>query len=411
MSEVKFILKEPNSSNRTLIYLVHNYNYNRFKYSTKEKIVPKNWNFTNQRARQSKQFPENFELNARLNQIEQMYNVVFRRLLNDTNQLNNKELKNELDLALGFRKEKKGRSDIVSFAEDFITSVENNRRNSTITVYRSTLKHLKNFSSANNYKLDFDSIGIEFHNKFTKYLRDKLGLSNNTIGKYIKTVKTFLNEATEQGVNKNIEFKRRSFKVYHEEAENIYLTLDELEQIEKTELPNPRQEEIKDMFLVGCYTGLRFSDLVTLGKDHINFETRLISIISEKTSTPVTIPLHPVVVEILKKYGDKLPKQITNQAMNRSLKEIMRLCSINEKVETAKNVKGNIEKSIVKKHELVTVHTARRSFATNLFLSGVPSLSIMKITGHKTEKSFMKYIKISDIENAHNLLNHPFFAK
>jgi hypothetical protein len=63
-----------------------------------------------------------------------------------------------------------------------------------------------------------------------------------------------------------------------------------------------------------------------------------------------------------------------------------------------------------KKHELITTHTARRSFATNAYLQNVPTISIMKITGHRTEKSFLKYIKISQEDNANKLINHPFFV-
>jgi integrase len=70
---------------------------------------------------------------------------------------------------------------------------------------------------------------------------------------------------------------------------------------------------------------------------------------------------------------------------------------------------GEVKKDIFKKYELITSHVARRSFATNLYLVDVPSITIMKITGHKTEKSFLRYIRITQEENANKLLNHPFF--
>ena len=72
--------------------------------------------------------------------------------------------------------------------------------------------------------------------------------------------------------------------------------------------------------------------------------------------------------------------------------------------------KGGIKQNVsFKKHELITVHTARRSFATNAYLMNIPPISIMKITGHKTERAFLKYIKISQEDNANKLINHPFF--
>jgi integrase len=90
--------------------------------------------------------------------------------------------------------------------------------------------------------------------------------------------------------------------------------------------------------------------------------------------------------------------------MNSYLKEIGELVGIDEKT-TRTFTKGGLKASqLYKKFELITTHTARRSFATNLYKAGFPSLSIMKITGHKTETSFMKYIKISHEENANKLL-------
>ena len=70
---------------------------------------------------------------------------------------------------------------------------------------------------------------------------------------------------------------------------------------------------------------------------------------------------------------------------------------------------GERKREVLKKHDLISVHTARRSFATNAYLQNVPTSSIMKITGHRTEKSFLKYIKISQEDNANKLVNHPFF--
>lgn len=121
-----------------------------------------------------------------------------------------------------------------------------------------------------------------------------------------------------------------------------------------------------------------------------------------KTGHPVMIPLHPVVERIMKKYDYQLPKLISNQKFNEYLKDVVK----DEKL----NLTETIEKSITrggvkqttqyKKWELVKSHTARRSFATNLYLRHVPTITIMAVTGHKTEKSFLKYIKVTPTEHA-----------
>lgn len=95
--------------------------------------------------------------------------------------------------------------------------------------------------------------------------------------------------------------------------------------------------------------------------------------------------------------------------MNLYLKELVAKAEINELVETTITKGGKIEKNTLPKSQLVSTHTARRSFATNLYLANVPSISIMKITGHRTESSFLRYIRVSQKENADKLLTHPFF--
>ena len=95
--------------------------------------------------------------------------------------------------------------------------------------------------------------------------------------------------------------------------------------------------------------------------------------------------------------------------MNKCLKEIAELARIDKPIECTITKAGILQKNTFPKYELITTHTARRSFATNLYLADVPSISIMKITGHRTEKSFLKYIKVTQEQNADKLLNHPFF--
>jgi integrase len=95
--------------------------------------------------------------------------------------------------------------------------------------------------------------------------------------------------------------------------------------------------------------------------------------------------------------------------MNEYIKKVGEIAKINEMTMSSITRGGMIEKTTTEKYKLISTHTARRSFATNLFLADVPAITIMKITGHKTDKSFLRYIRISQEENANKLLNHPFF--
>lgn len=410
MAKATFRLKEPNSKSETLIYLFYHYQYTRFKYSTRETINPKYWNFNNQRVKESRNFPSYPEFNTRLDNLENGINNAFRKLLNDGIQPNNDLLKKGLEFQLDNKVLKQHKLTLFEFIDDFINESENIKQSSTISVYKTTLKHLKDYTESKNKNVNFDSINLTFYSSFTKYLSQDLEMSINSIGKYIKTIKTFLNEATERGFNENLEFRKSKFKTISEETDAIYLTADELKIIEEKDFSQkPNLERVRDLFLLGCYTGLRFSDFSQISQENIIESKSIIQIRTQKTKEKVSIPIHPIVKRILVKYENSIPKAFTNQIMNKYLKDIVEICEIDTPTEITTSKSGLVQKSTVPKHKLVTTHTARRSFATNLYLADIPSISIMKITGHKTEKSFLRYIKVTQEQNADKLLTHPFF--
>lgn len=189
------------------------------------------------------------------------------------------------------------------------------------------------------------------------------------------------------------------------EVESIALNESELNQLAKLDLSNkPHLERARDLFLCGCWTGLRFGDLSRVRPE--NIQDGFIYITQSKTGDRVTIPLHPVVSEILQKYDGQLPPAISNQKTNEFLKAIGQLAGLNDPIHQTE-IKGGIKRTVKRqKWEMVSTHTARRSFATNLYKSGFPSPSIMKITGHKSEAAFMKYLKVSPDDHARLLQQH-----
>ena len=130
---------------------------------------------------------------------------------------------------------------------------------------------------------------------------------------------------------------------------------------------------------------------------------------SKKTKYAVVIPLHQVTKCILKKYDGSLPPSQNEQVMNRNLKELGRLCGMDEEV-IFKTTKGGRMTSCKRpKYEMIKTHTARRSFCTNAYLSKMDTLDIMALSGHKTEANFLKYIKVSGKERAKRIAEHEFF--
>ena len=295
--------------------------------------------------------------------------------------------------------------DLIPFIEEFIIESRSSKRPGTIKGYVTTLNHLKAFEIKRKVKLNYDSINMAFYANFKKYLMTELELGRNVFGKYVKVLKTLLNAALERKLHNNQEYKSKGFKALDEVADTIYLTEVELQRIFDLDLSNnPRLEKVRSLFYVGCFTGLRWSDFTQIKPQ--NIQNGFINIMTQKTSQKVIVPLHPNVLQIMKRYDNVLPMQISNQKFNVYLKEIGLLAGIDETITVTKMKASGKEEKTYKKYERITSHCARRSFATNLFLQGFPSLNIMKITGHKTERAFLKYIKVTEEQAAVLLKEH-----
>lgn len=279
--------------------------------------------------------------------------------------------------------------------------------------YQVTFNYLKEYAKEYG-EPDFKDIDMEFYQLFVDLLRNynkidadgniiKSGLATNTIGKKIQTLKVFLNSATEQGINKYSMYKSKNFKSLSEEVDTIYLTKSELRKLYHFDFSNkPYLERVRDQFIVGCLTGFRYSDLSQIKPERI--EGDYIRIKQFKTRGKVVIPISPIVREILNKYDGSLPKAISNQKYNLYLKEAAKLAGLDAIFINSKNVNGMHIEYKEPKHKLIGSHTARRTFCTNAYLDGIPTLSIMAISGHKTERAFLKYIKVDADEHAKKVL-------
>ena len=261
------------------------------------------------------------------------------------------------------------------------------------------------------YNIDFDTITLDFYYDFVDF-GNKNELSINYIGKHIKTLKTFLNEAIEQGVTDNNQFKSKKFKVLKEDADNIYLTIKELDKISNLDLSSkPKLDRARDLFLIGAFTGLRVSDYNNLSSHNIKTVNgvKMLHVKTQKTGKLVNIPLHPCVINILDKYNGSTPKKMPDQHINNHIKTIGQLAKINGKEQITQTIGGKEITKTKPRYELIKTHTARRSFCTNAFLSGMQSIDIMAISTHKTESAFLKYIKVTTEQTAVRMASHEFF--
>lgn len=419
MAKFNFNLREKSKDGETPVILIVRYNGERIKYPTGKTIHPKFWNDNDQLARQVKEFPQAKVFNEGLKNLKGIAEKAFLKLEAELERPPQKtEFLERLDKERGIDEPQ---PEIITYtflglfkkfiqdSESGLRLTDNGKRfeKRTIQKYNTTYSRLEDFGKG--YNLTFESIDKNFYTKFVAFLNKK-GYTLNTVGKYIQALKTFLTYATENGYNTNLYFKTKKFKAHQKQGFSIYLTESEIQAIyEKDFSVSPHLERVRDLFVVGCWTGLRFSDFTAIKEE--NIEGDYLHIKTFKTGEKVVIPIHPMVREIMNKYKDQysnsLPPAISNQKMNAYLK------IISESVEVLKvNVDAEYQKGgfkvteAKKKHELVTTHTARRSFATNVYKSGFPAISLMKITGHRTEKAFLLYIKVTPEENAHKLMEH-----
>jgi len=420
MAEVNFYLRDNKSESETGVLLYFSYNGNRLNVCTVDRIDPKYWDNVNQKARQTKSFATNAEFNTRLGNVKNKVQDVYRKYLNDNDHqqplpatirsLIKAELLDKIEPLTNKS------FTLITFAEYYVNQIETGKRlskdgkrlsNSTLKIHKTHLAILKEYQLTKRKPITFEDITLEFYLDFTDHLTTVRKYSINSIGKHIRTLKGILNEATETGKNTKLDFKSKRFVAPTQEIDNVYLNPNELAILQAYDLSrNPRLERVRDLFLIGCWTGLRFSDFSAIPAK--NIKEKYIHIKTQKTGKEVVIPIHPTVRSIIKKYDGKtensLPLPISNQKMNDYLKEIGELAGLNEIIQRERTKAGKNTIINLPKFKHLTTHTARRSFATNSYNSNLPTLSIMAITGHKTETSFMKYIKVTPMEHASKLL-------
>src|ERR1017187_1061110 len=283
MATANFYLKEPDSKGKTLIRFYFRFSENKQKrkvlFSTKESVLPKDWDEKNQKVRRT---VSGFsDINYKLESLKKDAMDIYRSLdlERPRKPITPELIKSKLDYSYG-RTEAPVSFNFISFIEFYIKQVETTKKEATLKGYRNTLTHLKEFKGKKH--IEFEDINLDFYNDFTEFLIHQKQFATNTIGKQIKNVKVFLNEATERGINKKLDYKSKRFKVVSEEADTIYLTESEIKNLYDLDLSeNPRLERVRDLFIVGCYTGLRFSDFSQIASE--NIKNGFISIRTQKT--------------------------------------------------------------------------------------------------------------------------------
>jgi integrase len=398
--KVHFILRKKSDSKendpRTIYLVVREGKNKKIRFSMYYSVRVAEWNIKTERVREIATILNRFIINQRLNTVETAVNSFIISQVGISLD----------DLAIKIKEylhpaEQPKAISFMQFLNNYLIEAETrpSRQGGEKLAFKTKQKFRQLSDCLNSYceyrhkKLSFDSFSIDFYNDFLNYLYDVRNVSIGYAGMFISKLKQVLRSAEKRGIEVNQAYK--DYRVLKEEADNIYLTETELKQIENVELTESLSN-MRNLFLIGCYTGLRYSDFSRLTTD--NIEGNNIRIRQQKTGDEVIIPLLSDYVKNLIINGNY--RKISSQKLNEGIKEVCKRAGITGKFMKTISKGGEKQTLIFNRWEKVSTHTARRSFATNLFLRGVPSLSIMKITGHHSETVFMKYIKIDKEQNA-----------
>ncbi|MBS1668945.1 MAG: site-specific integrase [Bacteroidetes bacterium] len=291
--------------------------------------------------------------------------------------------------------------------DDYVTSKKSTVKRCTINVINMMKSHLKSYEIHRRDPITFDSFDVAFYEGFVKFLtydiiqarrRDGVrGLKVNSVGKTIKHLKSFLRDRM---VKKIIPFMDLSaFKGMEEEVDAVYLNWQELSKIYHLDLSKNRNfEKYRDLFVLGCLTGFRFSDYSDIRPEELR--GGMLYVNQAKTLSTVVVPLREDAKRILiDKYNMQMP-QVSNPNFNHYIKEVAKLAGIDEMIKITHKRGNRIIEEIRPKYAWVMSHTCRRSFCTNEFLDGTPINLIMAISGHRTEKAFRRYIKADQVQKA-----------
>lgn len=414
MPKYNFNLRDGNAERSTPVNFVIRWGTRRLVYPSGESILPVHWcgekgqrNY--QRAKQTKAFPEYPEFNSRLDQLEGLAKAAFRQFhLDNGRDPEVGELKAELDKATG--KTTARPVDLLGYIVAFIERAQGNMNPKTgkplHSTYhgrnRLTAQLLKDYIATKRMgpRVPFSALDAEFVEGFMKYLTTTKGLAMNTVGKYMRALRMFVSAAEEEGFEVHRGFRSKRITIPEERTDKVYLTEVELDAMHTLDLTrSARLDKARDLFLIGAWTGLRFGDLSMLAQEHV--DGGRIRIRTSKTGKQVVIPLHPMVAVILAKYDGAPPQAISNQKLNDYVKEVAAIIPALQAKVMVGITKGGVRREVARaKWELIASHTARRSFATNLYKRGIPSQTIMAITGHRTESAFLKYLRLDGEQHA-----------
>lgn len=355
---------------------------------TGERILPKHWDASAQKAKRS--FTGSFEFNQYLANFKEGIWSIVRQAKIESPFITFDSLK----MVILREVKHTSKYDLISSYQTFLDTKRPVLAASSIQQYEVLLPHLQKLNDMAARPITLDTIDLLFLDNMRNYFIT-LGVANSTTKNYFIVFKVFLRWCFERGFTKNNNFEKYRYKMKNEVG-NIALTWDEVQQLENAKLSLPKLVRVRDIFFFQLYTGQRISDVLNFSINDVRNDVWYLK--QKKTSKIVEIPLISQALEILAKYNYEIP-QFSTHFLNVNLKMLGKEAGLNEMVKTYSSVGAeNIEK-LCPKYELLSTHVARRTFVSLACYSNINSQVIKSYTGHSTEKLIERYFKVNAAES------------
>lgn len=417
ISEMKctFVLREPNSDKPTRVFMYARINHHQCKMSTGVKVYPSHWNPVRQEAMLGRMLTalenqNNQIVNERIHYLRNVF-MEFKHYLSCNPLL----IDQAVDILRGF-----------VYQQD---SFRLAKKNTVISVFSKLIhKSRKSSSSKDTYyirlrvfeqflhqigkpNLSIHELDKQIIRQFGHYLFDERELCTNTHNQYIKFIFSRLNEAEEaEIISRQERFHNGTDKIYRlpKVEDNSWnrpaLTEEQVEMLYQCKGLKPKEEEVRDLFVLNCNIGQRFSDFISkVNRDtiHVNENgIEVVELIQDKRNHKVIVPITPQAKELLMKYDYKLPKYTPTQA-NYYLGKIAEKAGLTNMVQILSEEHSDYKPEMVPLYSLISTHTARRTFATRCYYKwGVDILTLSKLLGHSTLQQTEEYIKVSSNQAA-----------
>ena len=408
-----FKLKEPNAEKETLIYFrsfFSNENSN-FIYSSGEKIKPSEWDFENRLPNdlngRTQRAVNHRSIKKQLDRYSGFFTEIVNRYKNIDEELTIDIARQRFDEEF---KKIKIKDDFFRIYDEFIQEKENDYSGNSISKstkdrYDYNKRLLQDFQDYYKLKLRLGNFDDKIYNKFLKYCIEIKDHSANTVHRNVGLLKTFLYWALSKKYTYNnnfINFKKPpKFR-----TDEIALNYQQVEEIYLYDFSkNKRLERVRDLFVFGCVTGMRFGNYSRISKQDIQGDfIRVVDLKSK--SKKLSIPLNSISKAILEKYNYILPN-ISNQKMNEFIKEVFKEMKFTEDIKKTMKYGDELVDKKSEFWERISSHTARRSFITIMKNNKVPDKVIMSYTGHTSLEVFNNYYRPSE-EDKVNYMNEVF---